>query len=94
VNDFSYAGLPRHYEEAVLLCEQQKGGPPVNLPGRGIRPETRRRFVKFIESLHRLDPKKPEDYQTLWREFGDTYWFYHLSRSTPTRETGLTPAKP
>jgi len=94
VDDFGYSNLPRHYEEALLLCEQKQASPPVNVPGRGIRAETRRRFIQLLESLRRLDPKTPEGHQTLWRDFGNTYWFYHLSRSAAASQSELTPARP
>jgi hypothetical protein len=94
VSDFGSASLPRHYEEALLLCAQQRGSPPVSLPGRGIRSETRRRFVRLVESLRRLDPKTPAGRQALGRDFGNTYWLYHLSRAAAASQSELPQARP
>jgi tetratricopeptide (TPR) repeat protein len=80
LDDFGYRAIPRHLEEAVLLCQRLKGI-PVDLHGRQIRPETLQRFGEFTQALNRAR-HNPDDRPALARDFGDTFWFYFYTRPT------------
>ena len=47
---FKYQGIPRHYEEALLLYEQARGS-HLELAGRKVRPETMERFRRFTDAM-------------------------------------------
>jgi hypothetical protein len=76
LNDFEYAGFPRHWEEAVLLFQGLKGV-QVDLRGRRIRPETRQRFQRYCQAAAMKPFQTAEDRRTLAGDFGDTYWYYY-----------------
>ncbi|MGO8930629.1 MAG: DUF6057 family protein, partial [Limisphaerales bacterium] len=78
LDSFKYAGIPRHYEEAVLL-RQQMSGAPVELHGRSLRPETIERFRRFTEAMNRRVLDTDDGRQAFAREFGDTYWYYYFA---------------
>lgn len=77
LDDFDGAGLPRHYEEAILLYRRLHEGKTVDLRGRQIRPETIRRFEQFQRTLDRQDVPSTETRRGLDRDFGDTFWHYY-----------------
>jgi tetratricopeptide (TPR) repeat protein len=83
LNDFEYADIPRHYEEALLLYQQAKQSAKVDLQGRQIRPATLRRFQEFSAAIKRRALDSAEGRQALTRDFGDTFW-YHLVSGRPT----------
>jgi hypothetical protein len=78
LDDFGYTTIPRHIEEAVLLC-QRLNSVRVDLHGRQIRPETVQRFGEFTEALNRAR-NNPNDRPALAHNFGDTFWFYFYTR--------------
>ncbi len=47
---FRYPDIPRHYEEAMLIY-QDMTGQAVQVPGKSIRPETRKRFEAFTPMM-------------------------------------------
>ncbi|MGO8677253.1 MAG: DUF6057 family protein [Limisphaerales bacterium] len=77
LNNFSYAGIPRAYEEALVLY-QQVAGVQVKLKGRAVRPETAERFRQFREAARQLR-EGAEAEGTLAARFGDTYWYYYFA---------------
>jgi len=77
LNNFSYAGIPRAYEEALVLY-QQVAGVQVKLKGRAVRPETAERFRQFREAARQLK-EGVEAEGTLAARFGDTYWYYYFA---------------
>ena len=81
LDDFGYADIPRHCEEAVLLFQQIKNV-HVELRGRKIRPETSERFQRFSEAMRGSPLATPEGQSMLARDFGDTYWYYYLKHQT------------
>jgi hypothetical protein len=83
-----YTELPRHYEEAVLLHQQLNPGVTVDLCGRQMRPETLQRFQRFTEALGRRVHESPDGLEALARDFGDTFWYYWLTRRTASPPTG------
>ncbi len=84
LDSFKYAGIPRHYEEAVLL-RQQMSGAPVELHGRSLRPETIERFRRFTEAMNRRVLDTDDGRQAFAREFGDTYWYYYFARRSAAK---------
>ena len=87
---FNYAGIPRPYEEALLLY-QQVAGVQVKLKGRAIRPETALRFRQFREAVGQLEGR-PEGPAALAANFGDTYWYYYVARRRQQAAEGQTSA--
>jgi hypothetical protein len=81
LDDFGYAYIPRHCEEAILLFQQIKNV-HVELRGRKIRPETIERFQRFNEAMRGSPLASPEGQSMLARDFGDTYWYYYLKHQT------------
>jgi tetratricopeptide (TPR) repeat protein len=75
LEDFKYDGIPRHYEEAILLFQKLQGR-AVDVGGRQIRPETRARFEEFAAGVNRGRYEGAAGRQALAREFGKTYWRY------------------
>ena len=79
LDSFKYAGIPRHYEEAVLLY-QKTSRTPVELHGRSIRPETIERFRQFTEAMNQRVLDTDGGRRALARDFGDTFWYYYFAR--------------
>ncbi|GAG86240.1 unnamed protein product, partial [marine sediment metagenome] len=77
MDDFDYPDIPRHYEEAILICTMLSKK-TVDLGNRKIKPETIRRFRDFL----RICTTYPNDPQTAKKElrrkgFSDTYFYYY-----------------
>ncbi|HXP60168.1 MAG TPA: DUF6057 family protein [Dongiaceae bacterium] len=91
LDNFPYVGIPRPYEEALLLY-QQLAGVRVQLKGRTIRPETAVRFRQFREAAGQLEGR-PDGPAALAASFGDTYWyFYYAARSREQAAEGQASA--
>ncbi len=77
LDDFDYPDIPRHYEEALLLHMRAAGNRDIDLHGRQINPDTRRRFEAFFEiyDRHRGDKQGARD--ALFADFADSYLFYN-----------------
>ncbi len=78
--EFGYKVTPRHVSEALLLQRQTAGAPQADPALPPLRPETVRRFSEFIARIRAGAAETPPGMQALLRDFGDTYWFYDLSR--------------
>ena len=94
LNDFKYVRIPRHYEEALLLYQQAKDRPKVDLQGRQIRPETVRRFQQFSAGINRRAHESAAGRLALAREFGDTFWYQYLSGRATLETPAAQPAAP
>jgi len=81
LDDFDYVGIPRHYEEAILL-HRYRSKKEVDLHGRAISAETTVRFDAFLRDLaecRRLAPGNPKaGAEELRDAYGDTYYYYFL----------------
>jgi len=77
LNDFDYKGIPRHYEEAILLYTSITGK-EVNLHGRRISGETLERLDKFRGIFGRLRHNVRAADNALRAEFGNSYFFYYV----------------
>ena len=83
---FKYQGIPRHYEEALLLYEQARGT-HLELAGRKVRPETVERFRRFTDAMNQRQFTSPEGRRAMVEIFGDTYWYYYFARRNETRRS-------
>jgi hypothetical protein len=77
LNDFDYKGIPRHYEEAILLYTSITGK-KVDLHGRHISGETLERFDKFRGIHGRLRPNVRAALNALRADFSNSYFFYYV----------------
>ena len=80
LDDFDYAGIPRHWEEAVLLY-QRGSRRPADLHGRRIRPETIQRFEGLNRKLARYPaggPGRQAGLDMLRTEYGASYFSYYM----------------
>ena len=76
-DDFGYARLPRHCEEALVIYLAIGGSQDVDLGGRQIRPETRRRYGEFLQALGQFRGNARAAFIALHHDFGDSYFFSH-----------------
>ena len=76
LNDFDYVGIPRHYEEAILIYTSVTGR-QVNLRGRRMRPETTQQFRNFNRVMSRQPPDLQPVQDALARDHGDSYCFFY-----------------
>jgi tetratricopeptide (TPR) repeat protein len=67
--------IPRHYEEAILLCQAFHLG-VVNLGGRSVSQESRNRFTSFMKALEPFGRDVGAARKALWQGFGDSYYYY------------------
>lgn len=74
LDDFDYESIPRHYEEAILLC-RSVAGVPVDLNGRSISRETMERFYAFHETWSRSVGGDARAARAL-EDYNDTYFYY------------------
>jgi hypothetical protein len=76
LNDFDYVGIPRVYEQAILLYGFTKKK-KVETPGREISVESHEQFDNFLKTLFsRYGGDKKAAFYELARDYGDTYYFY------------------
>ena len=76
LDDFGYSQLPPLYEEAILVYTGRTKM-PVDLHGRQISAESRRRYNNFMKIYYRTNPQMAMG--TLAKEYGDSYLFYYLA---------------
>ncbi len=83
LNDFDYSGIPRYYEEAIVLYEGAHPDRKIDLHGRRISGETRQRFrdyARYYVPYHVAGgTKKREAFEALRNRCGDSYFFYYTS---------------
>jgi hypothetical protein len=79
LDDFEYRGIPRHYEEAILIYTAATGK-PVDLHGRTIRPETMQRFADFRRIVTRHGDDVASAMIETAEDHRDTYFWYCLLR--------------
>jgi hypothetical protein len=81
LDDFDYKGIPRHYEEAILL-HKDITREEVDLHGRYISGETLERLYKFKRIYNRLKDDVRAAGNALRADFGDSYFFYYVFYGT------------
>ncbi|KPJ56285.1 MAG: hypothetical protein AMS16_02715 [Planctomycetes bacterium DG_58] len=78
--DFDYVGIPRHYEEAILVHRRLNPDAKQDLRGRRVRPETVERFRGFYRDVLHYERSKGAEkgaaLRTLTERWGNTYFFY------------------
>jgi len=79
LDDFEYRGIPRHYEEAILM-QTAITGKTVDLHGRTIRPETMQRFEYFRRIIARHGADATSAMIEAAEDHRDTYCWYCLLR--------------
>jgi hypothetical protein len=80
LNDFDYAGIPRVYEEAILFYEYT-AKKNVEVPGRTISTESRKRFNNFLMARGGWSgADKNALFKKLAKDYGDSYFFYSVYR--------------
>lgn len=75
LDDFDYLGIPRLYEEAILIYMARTGS-GVRLGGRTISEETRERFRRFAQDLERYGSDLRTARRRLAKDYGDSYFPY------------------
>ncbi|HNU52743.1 MAG TPA: DUF6057 family protein [Verrucomicrobiota bacterium] len=92
-DDLGQWETPRHIEEALVAYGASQPGTPLPLGGRRIGPEPLRRFAAFQGVLRENDGRLPESRPRLARDFGDTFWFYHVYGHTGAADPGVAPRR-
>ena len=89
LNDFDYPGIPRYYEEAIVLYEGAHPEGKIDLHGRRISSETRQRFRDYarcyVPCHVARGTEKREAFETLRDKHGDSYFFYYTSNFSVRR---------
>ncbi|KPJ56282.1 MAG: hypothetical protein AMS16_02700 [Planctomycetes bacterium DG_58] len=81
LDNFKYPGIPRHYEEAVVLYMRTNGNPRPDLKGQRVSSDTLQRWETFARDLRWYRRSGGRDRQaaleTLIRNWGGTYFFFY-----------------
>ena len=77
LDDFDYAGIPRLYEEAILLY-MTNTKKTVDLRGRRISDQSRERFNGFAQILAGYRSDRQAAMNDLAKNYGDSYLFYYV----------------
>lgn len=88
---FDQARLPRYCEEAILIHLDTVGPQAIDLRGRQIHPETRRRGGEFVQAVGRWEGNPSAAFAALHHDFGDSYFFFYVFGYNDFR---LAPARP
>jgi hypothetical protein len=75
LDDFDYPQIPRLYEEAILV-QLYRTRKPVNLFGRQVTSESKKRFEVFSQTYERYGRSKEAAFKELAKGYGDSYLFY------------------
>ncbi len=70
--------LPRHYAEALLLHRRLYPGIAVGPLLERVPVEVETRFRAFEEMMNRATRADETVQAQAWRDFGNTYWYYHV----------------
>ena len=76
LDEFNYTRIPRHFEEAALICTQVTGRQDILPTGTKLSEETVRKFLDFNRILKKYDMNRQKAYPELEKKYKDTYWFY------------------
>jgi len=85
IENFDYAEAPPLYQEALLLraAQTQK---PLDLHGHQASGDLYQRFETMSQIIRRHGGRPADASAALARDFGDTYFFYHLYRVSGMQE--------
>ncbi|MBN1894184.1 hypothetical protein JW906_06800 [bacterium] len=78
LNDLSYEGIPKHYEEALLVYCEQSGKSQSRFCGRDISDKTRKRFAEFRSVIRKYGGDGYAAESELREKFAGTYWLYSM----------------
>jgi hypothetical protein len=79
LDDFDYARMPTHYQEALIVHLEDDDSQQTDLGAWTLRPEVRQRHAEFTRALQRFSKDRAaEAYHALHGEFGNTYFFFSL----------------
>ena len=90
MDDFDYRGMPRLYEEAVLL-HQHITGARIALPGRLISEEAARRFEDFKQDMALAGPDFQARIAIATNNYPGSYFTYHLVMFEKPRDPDRAP---
>jgi len=82
VSYFNYGGLPRHFEEALLIYVSNVEKGDLSLSGRGLGMQTFQAYRHFQATLRRYQGNKTAAYPEIMQKFGHTYWAYLMYQPT------------
>jgi len=77
IDDFGFSQFPRLYEEAMLIYVFSVRK-PVNLRGRQLSTESRRRFDGFNQVLNDYGKNKQAAFNKLAKDYRNSYFFYYV----------------
>lgn len=83
----SYAALPRHVQEALLVWEELIRR-PVNRQGYAVDPAVTGRLARFAQQARRY-PSKAAAQLGMMPSFGDSYAYYYVLTEVPDTPTGF-----
>ncbi|RPH97402.1 MAG: hypothetical protein EHM72_13625 [Calditrichaeota bacterium] len=75
IENYQYAAIPRHIEEAILLYLSNTENPDPQITKLKCSLTTIQKFKQMIDILHQNNGDKSKALPQL-RKFSDTYWFY------------------
>ena len=86
--------LPRHYSEAILLLGSLH--PELTLSSFLSRmpKEMVTKFNSFSQTMNRLKDSREQLQAEIWRNYGNTYWYYYFFGQLHKPGTGSRPEKP
>ena len=85
LDDINYSEIPRLYEEAILI-QLYRAGKPINLFGRQLNPESKKRFEGFSQTFSSYQHNRKEAFRELANKYGDSYLFYCIYGFSGTKE--------
>jgi hypothetical protein len=88
VQDYKYAALPRHYQEALLAWQSMNNNPPLKLGPYRIDPDVQNSFSTYRDITRRTTNAPQEMQMALNTRFGATYWYY-LQYTLPRYHQGI-----
>ncbi len=77
LDDFGFSQFPPLYEEAMLVYIYSVRK-PINLRGRRLRTESHQRFDGFNQVLNNYGKNKRAAFNTLAKDYWDSYFFYYV----------------
>lgn len=77
LGDFNYKEVPTLYEEALLVYVYGTKK-TIKLPGYETNPMTRQRIERFSHVFNGYGRNKQAAYSELAKDYGDSYFFYHI----------------
>jgi hypothetical protein len=77
LDDFDFPTIPRTYEETMLVYVQSTRK-PVDMRGRQLSPESRRRFKSFSQVLSRYGGNLQAASDELAGDYANSYFFYYV----------------